>query len=56
MDTTRTRVAARPSRNGTGGEDARVLLGQVTAADSEKGVTVHLRRGQSLRQHRRRAA
>ena len=52
MDSTRTRETVRPPRNGTGGEDARVLLGQVTAADSEKGVTVHLRRGQSVEQLR----
>src|SRR6476620_2301597 len=40
----------RPSPNSR--EDARVLLGQVTAADSEKGVTVHLQRGQSVEQLR----
>jgi uncharacterized protein len=51
MDTTRMSPATRPARNGAGG-DARVLLGQVTAADSEKGVTVHLRRGQSVEQLR----
>jgi len=41
-----------PARNGAGPETGRVLLGQVTAADSEKGVTVHLRRGQSVEQLR----
>ncbi len=45
-------VLAAPGRNGAGPATGRVLLGQVTAADSEKGVTVHLRRGQSVEQLR----
>jgi hypothetical protein len=52
MDTTRTQPTFRPARNGHGADDNRVFLGQVTAADSEKGVTVHLRRGQSVEQLR----
>ncbi len=42
----------RPARNGHGAETNRVFLGQVTAADSEKGVTVHLRRDQSVEELR----
>ena len=45
-------VPTAPARNGAGPDTGRVLLGQVTAADSEKGVTVHLRRGQSVEQLR----
>src|SRR5688500_6230658 len=36
-------------RNGTGSEPTeRALLGQVTAADTERGVTVHLAREQAV--------
>jgi DNA helicase HerA-like ATPase len=52
MDSTRPQPTTRPARNGHGADDNRVFLGQVTAADSEKGVTVHLRRGQSVEQLR----
>src|SRR3954462_14078323 len=52
MDTTRPQPIARPPRNGHSAGDNRSFLGQVTAADSEKGVTVHLRRGQSVEQLR----
>ena len=34
--------------NGHHPPDSRKMLGSVTAADSEKGVTVHLRRGQPV--------
>ena len=53
MDPSRPQNPARPPGNGrAAAADARVLLGQVTAADSEKGVTVHLRRGASVEQLR----
>src|SRR5438105_8007419 len=51
MDSARAQQNARAARNGSGGE-GRVFLGQVTAADLDKGVTVHLRRGASVEQLR----
>ncbi|MGI8587270.1 MAG: ATP-binding protein [Chloroflexia bacterium] len=52
MNPTRTTTTAARNGHTAATSSDRVLLGQVTAADSEKGVTVHLRRGQSVEQLR----